>query len=71
MAFNFQYLAAQGEGDIIILPICFGGLGFLFLVIGVFLLYTQAAEARQKRRLVEQGDFVWADIRICQRPYSL
>ena len=71
MSFNFQYLAAHGEGDIIILPICFGGLGFLFLVIGVFLLYTQAAEARQKRRLVEQGDFVWADISGFPLDYSV
>lgn len=71
MVLNFRSLAAHAEGNVILLPVCFLGLGLISLVVGLVLLYTHIASVRQKRRLIEQGHFIWADIAGFPMDYSV
>ena len=62
MALNMDYVIAHGEGDVWILPFIFGLLGGIFAIIGFALIVVDMKQRKNKRRLIEQGNYVLANI---------
>ena len=62
MAANMDYLMAHGEGDVRLMPLIFGFCGAVSTVIGVILLVHCVRRNRLRRRLIERGEYIIADV---------
>lgn len=62
MALNMDYVIAHGEGDVWILPFIFGLLGAILAVIGFALIAVAIKKRKAKKRLVERGYYIIANI---------
>ena len=71
MAVNMDYVMAHGQGDVRFLPVIFILMGGIFTVLGVTLLVFCAQKRAMKRRLIQQGDCVYAEITAIPMDYSV
>lgn len=71
MAANMDHLIAHGEGDVWLLPAIFGFCGAVAFIIGAVLLIHCFRRRQVKRRLIEQGDYIIADITAVPCDYSV
>ena len=49
----------------------FGGFGVIVLAVGVIILVKAAGAARLKERLIEEGNYVWAELQDVSKNYTV
>lgn len=71
MAGNMDYLIAHGEGDVELMPWIFGFTGSVATVTGIALLVYSVRRRVKKRRLIENGESVIAEITAIPYDYAV
>ena len=59
---HWKAVSANGWGEVWLIPVAFGLLSLIMLVIGFLLLRLYSNEQKKIRRLLERGEYVMADI---------
>ena len=59
---HWETVAANGRGEVWLIPVALGLISVIMLVIGFLLLRLYSNEQRKIRRLLERGEYVMADI---------
>lgn len=70
-AANMDYVMAHGRGDVRLLPVIFAFVGGVSAVTGITLLTVCVRKARMKRRLIQRGEYVLAEITGIPYDYSV
>lgn len=52
--------------DVIMIGLIFGGIGSIFLILGIVFLCIIAAKRATRRRLLEQGRYIWGEVIACE-----
>lgn len=71
MAANMDYVMKHGRGDVQLLPLIFGAVGGITTAIGIAVLWWYLRSARKKNRLLEQGEYIIANITGFPRDYRV
>lgn len=70
-AANMDYLRVHGEGDVRLLPVIFILIGGIFTVLGSSFLVFYIRKRQIKRRLVQEGSCIFAEITAIPVDYSV
>ena len=70
-AANMDYLMAHGEGDVRLLPVIFILIGGVFTVLGSSFLVYYIRKRRIRRRLIQEGSCIFAEITAIPVDYSV
>lgn len=62
MAMNMEWLEANGEGDVWIMPPLFLGMGGLSLGLGILLVVLWIRRMRARDRALEKGVYFWGEV---------
>lgn len=71
MGANMDAVIEHGRGDVEVLPLIFGLTGGIALAVGIVLLVLCRRAGRIKRRLLEQGESILAEITDFPLDYSI
>ena len=71
IASNMDYVVAHGQGDVQFLPAIFAFTGGVAAIIGIILLTVCVKKSRMKRKLIQQGEYVLAEITGIPFDYSV
>ena len=73
MTANIEALMASpnSQGDVRILPIIFTGLGLVFVAIGVPFLVIGIKKSRNKKRVISEGNYIYAKVVEIRPNYSV
>lgn len=70
LAANMDDLVEHGRGDVELMPLVFGFTGGISLVLGIVILALHSRAGQKKRRLLEQGEHITAEITGFPMDYS-
>ncbi len=59
---HWEAVSANGQGEMWLIPVAFGLISVIMLVIGFLLLRLYSNEQKKIRRLLERGEYIIADI---------
>lgn len=51
--------------ELLLFPLVFGGIGFLFLIIGIILLIHSGKRKKRRLQLMKDGERIWAEVTEC------
>lgn len=71
MLANIDYIIVHGLGNVELLPVIFGFVGGLSIIIGIVLFIICIKKLNMKRKLIQQGGFVLAEITGIPFDYSV